>query len=439
MQIKTEKKENSQITFEIQIPKDTVNQLFSKAFKKIVKDVQIPGFRKGKIPRKIFEQRYGKDSIKEEAVKQLYTILYDKILKEEKITPLTYPRMEVVKLLEEEEGIVKMEVAIKPQVKLGNYKGVKVKSAKVKVEEKEVEEQLERLQKANAEYPPLLENRPTREGDWLSLEMRPAVQAPFPLQKNAENLWYKLGSDQLPPSFHRELLGAKIGDEKLIETIIPPDHPQKEIAGRKISLNVKVKEIRKEKLPELNDDFARKLNFESMQSLKDGIRKELKNIKEKKERERIEAEIVEKVVKNSTVEIPPLLIEEGVEEKIRSFKEELKKKRLDVASYLKQQNMSEEELNKLFKKQVEIELKTLFVLDKIAQEEKIEVTEEEIDKRLELLVQGEDKQTRVKKLKEELARRGRLGEFVQRIRNEKTIDFLYEKAEISGKILSSSK
>jgi len=439
MQIKTEKKENSQITFEIQIPKDTVNQLFSKAFKKIVKDVQIPGFRKGKIPRKIFEQRYGKDSIKEEAVKQLYTILYDKILKEEKITPLTYPRMEVVKLLEEEEGIVKMEVAIKPQVKLGNYKGVKVKSAKVKVEEKEVEEQLERLQKANAEYPPLLENRPTREGDWLSLEMRPAVQAPFPLQKNAENLWYKLGSDQLPPSFHRELLGAKIGDEKLIETIIPPDHPQKEIAGRKISLNVKVKEIRKEKLPELNDDFARKLNFESMQSLKDGIRKELKNIKEKKERERIEAEIVEKVVKNSTVEIPPLLIEEGVEEKIRSFKEELKKKRLDVASYLKQQNMSEEELNKLFKKQVEIELKTLFVLDKIAQEEKIEVTEEEIDKRLELLVQGEDKQTKVKKLKEELARRGRLGEFVQRIRNEKTIDFLYEKAEISGKILSSSK
>ncbi|MCD6574845.1 trigger factor [Candidatus Aerophobetes bacterium] len=439
MQIKTEKKENSQITFEIQIPKDTVNQLFSKAFKKIVKDVQIPGFRKGRIPRKIFEQRYGKDSIKEEAVKQLYTILYDKILKEEKITPLTYPRMEVVKLLEEEEGIVKMEVAIKPQVKLGNYKGVKVKSAKVKVEEKEVEEQLERLQKANAEYPPLLENRPTQEGDWLSLEMRPAVQAPSPLQKNAENLWYKLGSDQLPPSFHRELLGAKIGDEKLIETIIPPDHPQKEIAGRKISLNVKVKEIRKEKLPELNDDFARKLNFESMQSLKDGIRKELKNIKEKKERERIEAEIVEKVVKNSTVEIPPLLIEEGVEEKIRSFKEELKKKRLDVASYLKQQNMSEEELNKLFKKQVEIELKTLFVLDKIAQEEKIEVTEEEIDKRLALLVQGEDKQIRVKKLKEELARRGRLGEFVQRIRNEKTIDFLYEKAEISGKILSSSK
>ena len=222
MQIKTEKKENSQITFEIQIPKDTVNQLFSKAFKKIVKDVQIPGFRKGRIPRKIFEQRYGKDSIKEEAVKQLYTILYDKILKEEKITPLTYPRMEVVKLLEEEEGIVKMEVAIKPQVKLGNYKGVKVKSAKVKVEEKEVEEQLERLQKANAEYPPLLENRPTQEGDWLSLEMRPAVQAPSPLQKNAENLWYKLGSDQLPPSFHRELLGAKIGDEKLIETIIPP-------------------------------------------------------------------------------------------------------------------------------------------------------------------------------------------------------------------------
>jgi len=439
MQIKVEKKEGSQITFDIEVPKETVNQLFSKAFKKIVKDVEVPGFRKGRVPRKIFEQKYGKEPIEEEATKQLYALVYEKILKEENITPITYPRMEVLKLSEDEDALLKVEVVTKPEVKLGNYKGVKVKGNKIKVEEKEIKEQLERLQKINAEYPPLLENRPTQEGDWLALEMRPASgEIPY-LRQDTESIWYKLGSDQLPPSFHRELLGAKIGDEKLIETTIPSDHPRRELAGKKIRLNVKVKDIRKERLPELNDEFAKKLNFENMQALKERIKKELESFKGKREEERIKAEIVEKIVKNSKVDIPPLLLEEETEEKLKNLEEELRKKGIDLESYLNQQKMSKESLEKILREQAEFELKTLFVLDKIAQEEKIEVSDEEIDKRLELVVQGEDKKNKAKLLKEELARRGRLGSLIQRMRNEKTIDFLYENAEVSPKPLVFSK
>ena len=140
---------------------------------------------------------------------------------------------------------------------------------------------------------------------------------------------------------------------------------------------------------------------------------------------------MEKVFQNSHVDLPSLLIEEGMEERMGRLEEELKKKKVSLASYLKEQNMTEEEINKLFKKQVEFELKMLLIFDKIAQEEHIEVTEEEVDKRLELLAQGEDRPMKAKKFKEELVRKRNLGSFIQRMRNEKIIDFLYNQAEIS--------
>lgn len=439
MQIKVEKEKNSQLTFEVEVPEETVNSIFSKAFKKAAKEVQIPGFRKGKVPRKIFEQKYGKESIREEAIRELYPLVYNKILEEKKITPLTFPRIQLVKFSEGESAVIKMEVAIKPDVKLGDYKGIKVKRKKVKVEQEEVNQGLENLQKNHAEYPPLLENRPTQEGDWLSLEVQPLSTGLAPLRPKKENLWYKLGSDQLPPSFHRELVGSKIGDERHIETVISPEHPRRELAGKKLSLNVKVKDIRKERLPELNDEFAKKLNFENMDTLKEHIKKELTNFKERKEEERIRTEIVEKVVKNSKVQVPPILVEEGIEEKKKRFEQELRERKIDKTSFLKQQNLTEEELHKRFKHQVEMELKTLLAFDKIAQQENIQVTEGEVDERIQLLAQKGDKKVKARGLKKKLIEERRLGSLIQRMKNEKIIDFLYKQAQISEGLLSSIK
>jgi len=435
MQIKVNKKEKSQLDIEVEVPVETVEKVFLRAFKKLAYQVEIPGFRRGKIPRKIFEQRYGKEPIKEEAIKELYPLVYKKVLEQEKINPFSYPRMEVIKLSEGEPALIKLEIPLKPEIKIGQYKKIKVKRKKIEVSEKEVTQQLERLQKNYVEYPPLLENRPTQKGDWLALQMRLVLpDKPFAKTKE-ENIWYKLGSDQLPPSFHRELLGAKIGDEKIIETTLPPDHPRKDLAGKKLSFNVKVKDIRKEKMPLLNDDFAKKLNFKDMKSLKEKIKEEIRKIKEKEEEERIKTRIIEKILENSDIEIPSLLIQRGIEDEMDKLKEQLKKRELDLPSYLKQQNMDEEKLRKLFKDKVEMELKTLLLLDEIAKKEKIDVTEEEVDKRLEMMVEGENKKEKIKRLKEELAKKNNLNSIIYRIRNEKVIDFLYQQADISGGIL----
>lgn len=439
MQIKVDKEENSQLTIQVEVPKETVNRLFSKAFKKIVSQVRIPGFRKGKAPRKIFEQKYGKQPIQEEAIKELYPLVYNKVLEEKKITPLTFPKIELVKFSEDEPAVIKMEIAAKPDVKLGTYKDIKVKRKKIKIDEEEIKQGLENLQKNNAEYPPLLENRPTQEGDWLALEMQPLSTGPISMGAKKEDLWYKLGSDQLPPPFHQQLMGSRIGDEKRVETVIPQGHPQKELAGKRVNLTVKVKDIRKEKLPELNDEFAKKLNFENMESLKKRLKEELNNFKHRKEEERIRGEIVEKITKNSKVDVPSILIEEGLKKKNERLEEELKKKKVDRASLLQQQNLTEEELNKRFKDQVELELKTLLILDKIAQEEKIEVTEDEVNGRLQLLAREEDKEVKAEELKERLIKEGKLEGLMQRIKNEKTIEFLYNQAQISDGILSSLK
>ena len=435
MQIKVNKKEKSQLDIEVEVPVETVEKVFLRAFKKLAYQVEVPGFRRGKIPRKIFEQRYGKEPIKEEAIKELYPLVYKKVLEQEKINPFSYPRMEVIKLSEGEPALIKLEIPLKPEIKIGQYKKIKVKRKKIEVSDKEITQQLERLQKNYVEYPPLLENRPTRKGDWLALQMRLILpDKPF-VKTKEENIWYKLGSDQLPSSFHRELLGAKIGDEKIIETTLPPDHPRKDLAGKKLSFNVKVKDIRKEKMPLLNDDFAKKLNFKDMKSLKEKIKEEIRKIKEKEEEERIKTRIIEKILENSDIEIPSLLIQRGIEDEMDKLKEQLKKRGLDLPSYLKQQNMDEEKLRKLFKDKVEMELKTLLLLDEIAKKEKIDVTEEEVDKRLEMMVEGENKKEKIKRLKEELAKKNNLNSIIYRIRNEKVIDFLYQQADISGGIL----
>lgn len=432
MQIKEVDKENAQLTLEVEIPEDKVQEAFSRAFKKVAQQVDIPGFRKGKVPRKIIEQKYGKEIINEEAVKQLYSAILPEILKKKKITPLIPPRAETVEFTENKPALVKLSIVTKPEVKLGSYKDVKVKRKKVKVSDDEVSEQLKKLQKQQADYPPLLENRPTQEGDVLTLQMEGFSEGQIGPVLREDNFWYQLGSEQLPLSFHKQLMGANVGDERRIETVIPPEHPQKELAGKKVQFNVKVKDIRKEKLPPLNDEFARKLNFDNVDKLKQRVKEELRKIKERKEEERLRGQIVEKIVKDSKLDVPSLLIEETTEDKINKLKEDLEKKKTSFSEYLAQQNLTEDKFRNLLTKQTENELKTFFVLDEIAREEKIEVTEKDVDHKLESFARGENKQAEVNRLKNELIKNEEIQRFAQRIRNEKVIEFLYNNAQISG-------
>lgn len=432
MQITVEQEENSQRVYSVQIPEEAVNELFGKAFRTVVRDIQIPGFRKGKVPRKVFEQRYGSDSLREEALKEAFTLAYEEVLRGQDIRPLTYPRFEVVEFSEHKPATVKLTVALKPEFTLPSYTNIKVKGQKVEVIDEEIDEQIKRLQLQQAEFVPLLENRPAQEGDWLALEVTPFDLRQNKQRQEAQAIWYKLGSEQLPPEFHKELTGMNIGEKRTVETAAPVDASPEESPETKLSVRVEVKDIRKEELPGLDTQFAEKFHSSSMEELKEKVREELERVRQRREDQRIRAELVGKITKNAKIDVPDMLVEEALAEKLHRLEEELQRQKKSMASYLEEVNTDEKKLRKTLRTQAEMELKTLFVLDKIAEEEKIFVTQEEVDERLELMVQGPDKKVKAQQLKEELHRRNQLSGFMQRIRNEKTIDFLYSKADISG-------
>jgi trigger factor len=432
MQITVEQEENSQRVYSVQIPEDAVNELFAKAFRAVVQDVQIPGFRKGKVPRKVFEKRYGTDSLREEALKEAFTLAYEEVLRGQDIRPLTYPRFEVVEFSEHKPATVKLTVALKPEFTLATYVNIKVKGQKIEVTDEEVDEQVKRLQLQQAEFVPLLENRPAQEGDWLALEVTPFDLRQNRQGKQAQAIWYKLGSEQLPPEFHMQLMGVNVGEKRTVDTTAPADASAQESPEAKLSVQVEVKDIRKETLPELDAQFAEKFQSSSMEELKQKVREELERVRQRREEQRIRAELVGKITKNAKIDVPDMLIEEALAEKLHRLEEELQKQNRSMASYLEEIKSDEKKLEKTLRTQAEMELKTLFVLDKIAEEEKILVTQEEVDERLELMVQEPDKKVKAQRLKEELHRKNQLPGFMQRIRNEKTMDFLYSKADISG-------
>ncbi len=434
----TEEKNGAEITLKVEISKERVKEEFFRAFQKLAKKTTVSGFRRGKIPRKIFEQRFGKEIIREEALESIYSEVYKEAVEQKNIDPITTPEVKVLQFSEDQSLILKINLITNPEVKLSPYRGIKVKKKKVGVTEEDIEQELKNLQKKYAQYY-LVKNRVAKNGDWLYLSYRNLSKGKAPSKSKANDFWYQLGSPNFPPSFQKELLGTKVGETKKIEVESPLENPEKKIPSKKANLNVDIKQIREEKLPPLDDEFAKNLDFENLESLKDNVRKNLKEFKNQQEERRVKTKIVQKVVEKSKVEVPPSLVEKEVESRIGKLKKDLKNKDYTLDRYLKEQNLNEESLKKNIKLKAEQDLKTSFVLDKIAEDEKIKVEEEEIEQVLKSFSQREIKGEKLRRLKENLRRKGRLGNIRNQIKEVKVIDFLYQQADMSENLLPSIK
>jgi len=428
----TEEKSGAEVTLKVEVPKERVEKEFSRAFQKLVKKTTVPGFRRGRIPRKIFELRFGKRTIQDEAFKNIYPKVYQEAVEQKGIVPITPPEIEILQLSENQPLILKINLITMPEIKLGSYRGIKVKRKKVKVTKEEVEQGLKNLQKKFAQYPPA-KDQAAKNGDWLYLQNLSKEKSSSQGKEN--NFWYQLGSPNLPSSFQKELLGAKVGETKKIEAEFPIKDSEKNTSSKKVNLNVKIKEIREEKLPPLDDEFAKDLNFKNLEDLKDSIRKNIEKLKDQQEEERIKSKIVQKVVEESKVEVPPSLVEKEVEIKINKLKKNLKNKGYTLADYLKEQNLSEESFKENIKLKAKHDLKTFFVLHKIAEDEKIEVKEEEIDQVLKAFIKGEIGEEKLKRLKESLRSKGELGKIINQIKEVKVVDLLYQQADVSESFL----
>ncbi|MFQ5834930.1 MAG: trigger factor [bacterium] len=433
MQIVVDKKEGAELSFKVEVPKERVEEELSQAFRRLVREVKVPGFRKGKVPRKIFEHRFGPEALQEEAIKKLYPEVYQEVLNQQNLSPIIEPTLEILQFSPNKPLILRIDLVTKPEVKLGKYKGIKVKERKIETSKDEIDRALRQLQEQYADYPPVKDKRDARDNDWVTLDWKAFYKGKLLTRGAEKNFTFQMGSLVFPPSFSQGLIGLKTGEKKSLEIQFPLSYPRKDFAGREITFEVTLKQIKEKRVPSINEEFAKNLKFDNLKSLRKHIKENLAKTKKNWEEKRLKAETVSKVVEGSKVDLPSSLVKRKVDERRRQLENRLKERGASLENYIEDQKLSEKELQEKIKSEVEKDLKTYFVLEATAEQEKIEVKEEEIEQRLRSLVRGKVEEKDIIRLKNNLAARGELKILEAEMRNEKVTDFLYHQAGIEKK------
>ncbi len=433
MQIAVEKKEGAELSFKVEVPKERVEEELSRAFRKLVREAKVPGFRKGKVPRKIFEHRFGQEVLQKEAIKRLYPEVYQEVVVQQNLSPIIEPTLEILQFSPNKPLILRIDLVTKPEVKLGKYKGIKVKEREIETSKDEITRALGQLQEQYADYPPVKEKRGVRDNDWVTLDWQVFYKGKLLARGVEKNFTFQIGSSVFPPSFSQGLIGLKTGEKRSLEIQFPLNYPRKDFAGREITFEVTLKQIREKRVPPIDGKFVKNLKFNSLKSLRKHIKENIAKTKKNWEEKRLSSETVRKVVEDSKVDLPLSLVEGKVDERRSQLENRLKERETTLENYIKDQKLSEKELQEKLKSEVEKDLKTYFVLEAIAEQEKIEVKEEEIEERLKSLVRGKVEEKDIIRLKNSLAASGELKILTAELRNEKVVDFLYHQARIERK------
>ncbi|HEY82970.1 MAG TPA: trigger factor [Dehalococcoidia bacterium] len=390
MKVTREKIENSQAFLTIEMEPAEVEKSLAEAYRRLVKKTNIPGFRKGKAPREVLERYLGKESFMEDALSHLVPQAYEQALKEQQIEAIAQPHIE---LIQTDPVIFKATVPLMPVVKLGDYHHIQVAPEPVEVTDDRVDAVIERLRHQNATWEPV--DRAADFGDLVVLDIESHVGGePFINQKGAQ---YQLVRDSTypVPGFSHQLAGMKKGEEKEFKLQLPADFPEK-LREKEASFKVRVAEIKEEILPELNDEFARQLGPElkTVAALKEEVATNLKLRAEEKARMDFEEKVIDAVVDQAQVEFPPILVEAEIHRLIDEQSRRFQIQGGSLEEYLESTNKTEEQLHEeLYPIAVRRVTRSL-VLGKVAEEEKIEVEESEIDAEIENMVSnaGENKE-----------------------------------------------
>jgi len=395
-----------------------------EALKELNKDLQINGYRLGKAPLSIAENHLSSLKVYERMTSLAIDQIYPKIIKDKKIQAIGYPSINITKIVPNQEVEFKAEVAIIPQVELPNYQEIAQKIPKNKkesltIEEKEIEQALLWLQDSRANLEQV--SRSAEKEDIVTIDYQ--IKEDKKLIENGEDKNYSfiLGKGSFIPGFEDNIIGMKTGEEKKFELIVPKDWPQKNLQNKKLNINVSLKEIKTKKLPILNDEFAQSIGkFKTLEDLKKNIKEGLLLEKKQKETERWRLEALEKIIAETKIDLPEILVQNEIEKMVEELKAQLEKMQLPFDKYLEQIKKSEEDLKKEFKELAEKRVSSALVLREIASIEKIEASEKEIEKKINEILSQIPETEKKEKINQDNLKEFALGI----IRNEKVFEIL---------------
>ena len=383
MNSKLEKIEKNTATLEIEVSEEQFEKGIQKAYKKNVGRFNIPGFRKGKAPRVIIERYYGEGVFYEDAINEVCPEAYQAAVDQHKLHPVDRPEIDIVQLEKGKPFIFKAIVTVKPEVVLGDYKGIRVEKKEYPVTDEDVDKELENMRNANARMV-AVEGRPAKKDDMVIIDYKGFVGEEQFEGGTAENRSLVLGSGHFIEGFEDQLIGAKAGDSVEVKVTFPEDYHAEHLAGKEAVFKVDVKEIKEKELPDLDDEFAKDVSeFETLEDLKKDIRKKLEERAAHRAKHETEDEVIKKVTELSEIDIPEVMIEKQIDSMVRDFEMQLMYQGLKLEGYLDYYNKSMEEFRDGLRDEATERVRTQLTLEKVSQVEGVTASEEELDKELE--------------------------------------------------------
>lgn len=426
MSTKWEKQEGNEGVLTFEVSAEEFKKAIDEAFKKVVKNINEPGFRKGKMPRQMFNKKYGEEALYQDAIDIVLPEAYTKALDESGIDPVDRPEIDIESIEKGQPVVFTAKVTVKPEVKLGDYKGLEVTPLEETVTEEEINEQLSNHQARLAEMS--VKEDAIVEGDTATIDFEGFVGEEAFEGGKGEDYDLEIGSNTFIPGFEEQLVGSKTGDSKDVVVTFPEEYHAAELAGKEATFKVTVKEVKGKVLPELNDDFAKEVD-ESVESL-DALRTKLteQTTEEKKQTaaQALRDDLVEKAAANAEVDIPQAMIDSEVDRMLQEFGQRLSQQGMNLDLYYQFSGQDEEALRAQMKEDAESRVRVSLTLEAIAAAEGIEVTEEDVNAELEKMT-AQFGMT-VDQIKTAL---GGTAILENDIRFQKTVEFLVDNAKVT--------
>lgn len=422
MSVKVEKLETNLVELEIEIDKEAFESAMQRSYIKNIKHFNIPGFRKGKAPRKMVEKMYGKEIFYDDAINFVFPDAYEAAIKEAKVEPVSRPEVDIKQFPDEENCLVlTAKITVKPDVKISKFETIDVKKPEYPVTDEDVENELKRRQEQNARII-TVEDRAAQNGDTVVIDFEGFVDDVAFEGGKGENYELTLGSGQFIPGFEEQLVGKNIGEETDVNVTFPEEYHAPELAGKPAVFKVTVHGIKAKELPELDDEFAKDSDFDTLDELKADILAKLKENAEKREKQELENEVIDFVVDKMKADIPEIMYENRIDELVRDFEMRLSYQGMSVEKYLEYAGMDMAAFRGQFKEQAERQVKGMLALEAMAKKEKIKALKDDVTKEYEKL--AEQYKMDVDKVKSFVNEEDLKKDIV----TNKTIDALLEKA-----------
>ena len=371
-----EKLEKSRVALTIEASAEEFEAAVNKAYLKMRGKINVPGFRVGKAPRKIIEKMYGEEVFYEEAVNIILPDAYEDAIKEQKLDVVGYPEVELESCTKD--GVVfKCTVAVYPEVRLGQYKGLEAPKAEVKVAAADVNARLKEMADRNSRLVSV--ERAVKKGDTADIDFEGFDNGVAFDGGKGENFDLEIGSGSFVPGFEEQLIGMKAGEEKDIDITFPENYAP-ELAGKPVVFHVKVNEVKEKQVPAIDDEFAKDVSeYDTLDELKDSIRKGIQANHEKQADQKVENDLIDQVVGGMKAEIPDAMIESRIEELVQDFQYRISQQGLKLEQYLQYMGMTMEQFKEQFREQADKQVKMRLAMEAIVAKESIEATEEEFE------------------------------------------------------------